>query len=327
MKHLKSLDCLRGLACLLVFFCHAVGGSDAYKHSWKFIFTAGNEAVVLFFVLSGFVLTLAYNKSIQFDYLSYCKKRLFRIYPAYYLSISIMLLIAIMNGQFNYSFIYITRNILLFTQTDYLDTLNSPSWSLAYELIISITVLPIFWYFKRYRLIWWILIGGILFCAYTDYFIHVPSITKQFPIVNPLLGVPYYAISFLMGVLICEYRDQLNKYVTTAIIPIYIILFFNFYFSYQYGSLTLVSLGSAGIVAAAVNNDKIKSLLENKILLFYGKISYSFYILHAVILEIIKDYLPANLHPKILFAFILSTIISYFSYKYIEQSSLKLIKK
>lgn len=327
MKHLRSLDCLRGLACLLVFFCHGVGGSDAYKHDWKFIFTAGNEAVVLFFVLSGFVLTLAYNKSNKFNYLLYFKKRVFRIYPAYYLSIVIILFFAIIKSKFDYSLTYILRNILLFTQTDNFDTLNSPSWSLAYELIISTTILPLFWYFKRHKLIWWVLTSGILFCVYVDYFIHIPAVTKKFPIENPLIGIPYYSISFLIGVLVCEYKDHLVKYVTTALIPIYIVLFFNFFLSYQYGSLTLVSIGSAGIVVAAVKNGRVNRLLENKILLFYGKISYSFYILHAVVLEIVKDYLPANLHPKIVFVFILSTIISYFSFKYIEQSGLKLINK
>ena len=93
-----ALDGLRGLAALVVVVCHSLliapVFADAYRGilprtgTWQWMLTstplhlfwAGNEAVLVFFILSGFVLTLPFASGQKFIVRSYYVKRLLRLY-------------------------------------------------------------------------------------------------------------------------------------------------------------------------------------------------------------------------------------------------------
>ena len=88
---LKSLDGLRGIAALLVVMWHSAllvpafcNDSLGLNVTWRWwdplnIFRLGSEAVLLFFVLSGFVLTRAYTPQ-RAATRSYYASRLLRLY-------------------------------------------------------------------------------------------------------------------------------------------------------------------------------------------------------------------------------------------------------
>ena len=96
---LSSLDGLRGIAALIVVAHHASllvpaisaayltpgGGPVAGSVAWWFTYTplklltAGPEAVIVFFVLSGFVLTLPLLSGRPFDWMAYYPRRIVRI--------------------------------------------------------------------------------------------------------------------------------------------------------------------------------------------------------------------------------------------------------
>lgn len=97
-RRLTSLDGLRGVAALIVVAHHVsllyqpmaatyVGGTLPTEGSWAWWFshsplkllTAGPEAVIIFFVLSGFVLSLPVLKPREFDWMAYFPRRLVRI--------------------------------------------------------------------------------------------------------------------------------------------------------------------------------------------------------------------------------------------------------
>src|SRR5205814_1190229 len=93
----RGLDGLRGLAALVVVVHHclltsptlaraylpghrALGpGAAALTYSPLHLFWAGSEAVIVFFVLSGFVLTLAVSGD-RADWLRYYPRRMLRLY-------------------------------------------------------------------------------------------------------------------------------------------------------------------------------------------------------------------------------------------------------
>lgn len=322
MKHYKSLDSLRGIACICVFLCHL--SNEQVRYKTYNIFAAGNEAVILFFVLSGFVLTIAYDRMVKFNFLTYCKKRLFRIYPAYYFAIIFAASSEIFRASsFDKSFHFYVNTILLFPQTSIFNNLDGPSWSLAYELIISIIILPIFWRIKIYqRMFLFISFSMFMFAIYVGYFIN-PPYRFGFPIPDKLIGIPYYSTFFLLGILLYEYRSYLSKYSNLLMLILSFLLYFNFYLFFHYGSLALTALGSCGVIAVVISNHKLTTLLENRILLFYGKISYSFYILHAIVIRVIFDVLPTSIRPKSLLAFMLATGLAWFSHRFIELPFIK----
>jgi len=97
-NYLREIESLRGVAVLLVFFFHVVGilYGTSYKPS-SFLLSyvaAGKTGVTLFFVLSGFLLSFPYIRSLQrsqkFSPISsYFFSRFIRIIPLYYLVVII----------------------------------------------------------------------------------------------------------------------------------------------------------------------------------------------------------------------------------------------
>ncbi len=88
--HLLALDGVRGLAILMVIFCHAFE-SDYESHGWFFrevgqTLHYGNTGVDLFFVLSGFLITGILFDSLQDDgyFRKFYARRVLRIFPLYY---------------------------------------------------------------------------------------------------------------------------------------------------------------------------------------------------------------------------------------------------
>lgn len=78
---LQKLEAIRGFAALYIVLCH-LG-----IHQWKllgldlnFLLKFGQEAVMLFFILSGFVIHYSFQQSKDKSFLSFFKKRFYRIY-------------------------------------------------------------------------------------------------------------------------------------------------------------------------------------------------------------------------------------------------------
>ena len=96
----EELDSLRGLAAISVFFGHILLVFNAipitnllFEYGPLRAAVAGSEAVTLFFVLSGFVLSLPFYNNGTFNYGKYVVKRIFRIYIPYLIAILFLILL------------------------------------------------------------------------------------------------------------------------------------------------------------------------------------------------------------------------------------------
>ena len=102
-NRLDYLDSIRGLAAFSVLIYHFIFSLDTF-HYWDgsviqyylaMIFN-GADAVSLFFVLSGLVLSYKYfnseNNKLSLNYSSFVIQRIFRIYPAFLVMICIYFL-------------------------------------------------------------------------------------------------------------------------------------------------------------------------------------------------------------------------------------------
>jgi exopolysaccharide production protein ExoZ len=136
-KFNTDLEGLRGFAAIGVMLAHGLG-LDILDVEYKGqgiipYFSFGGLAVLLFFVLSGYVITSSTNFVSTFNIRKFYLKRSIRLYPIYLFSFA---LIAIFLG-FSYKPIVTVFNIL-FLQNDHsyfgisfpVDRSNSPSWSL-----------------------------------------------------------------------------------------------------------------------------------------------------------------------------------------------------
>lgn len=145
-QNFSVLDGMRGIAAIFVLILH----TGSY---WRNVdFYHSYLAVDLFFVLSGFVIAHAYENKLANHSLSVKKfilTRLIRLYPMYFLSIVLVVILLIMNypakfnPQTNISNLMTSIGLtVLFLPSVlpaniYLFPLNTPYWSVFYELIIN----------------------------------------------------------------------------------------------------------------------------------------------------------------------------------------------
>ena len=163
---ISSLDGVRAIACLMVIFFH-IGEMTRDAKIWLLdnaytssIMLAGGSGVTLFFVLSGFLLFMPYEKALLFEEnwpsaRRFYLRRVFRIVPAYYLSLILMILF------FQPEYLQPTRlkELPLFFLF-YMDSspvtfmqLNGPFWTLAVEwqfyMILPLLALGMSWIVRR----------------------------------------------------------------------------------------------------------------------------------------------------------------------------------
>lgn len=137
-----SLDAARALAALYVFL-HHIQNRIPLPDSYGFLLRFGQEAVLVFFLLSGFVI-FANEKERASKPRGYLTRRLRRIYPTLLAAMMVSTLVAIDNGVFWQRFSWTELLGTLLSLQDvpslkpgvitpsYLG--NTPLWSLSYEV-------------------------------------------------------------------------------------------------------------------------------------------------------------------------------------------------
>lgn len=223
-ERIKQLDSLRGLAAITVVLCHFTNvfplfyeeGSSIFrelKSTPLSIFVAGHEAVIFFFILSGFVLSLPFYSCKNTGYFEFLTKRIFRVYIPY--------ICAVFTGIFLSIFLYnkpieefsswfnsvwsmpltiglIVDHILLIGSFKN-GSINPVLWSLVHEMRISIIFPFLVMLIKKYDyklvlFIGWVLscVGGILY-KYVEY-------------QTDYLITFHYMFFFIIGALIAKHR-------------------------------------------------------------------------------------------------------------------------
>lgn len=142
--HLDGLDGLRAMAALSVFGVHfnQMIGLDTviWPFELKRWLANGNTGVALFFVLSGFLLSLPFWKHAlaggsKVDIKDYFVRRLARILPAYYLCLSGLVLIMAARGNAPSFNNILSHLVFLHNINDgQILEINSPFWTLAVEM-------------------------------------------------------------------------------------------------------------------------------------------------------------------------------------------------
>jgi peptidoglycan/LPS O-acetylase OafA/YrhL len=152
-NHIAYLDGVRGLAAIFVVFFHTTPLKEGNPTFWGFWKTNSYLSVDLFFLLSGIVLQRAYGEKLSaglISQISFLKRRIRRLYPAFLLSCILAGAIAIITHVLHYGYISTDSVIKVIIATGFsavlipciksgfLFPLNPPYWSLFYEGISNI---------------------------------------------------------------------------------------------------------------------------------------------------------------------------------------------
>lgn len=360
---LTKLDGLRGLLSLIVALNHSflVVAIPVYANVWgqnylvfhnlqakiqQLLMLVGNggAAVTMFFLLSGLVLGQSMSR-VEISakgLIAFYAKRILRLYPVYFV---VILITAIyMKAGFNYQVFpqastwYLWWMNFQMTFREFMYNLffihvylGGVTWTLRVILIASL-IFPYFYLITKKT------------GRFMDLAITLVLILGSFTVFN-IDGFRdfRYLYVFFLGLTLPKFKNffsNIPSRLITFMLPfgIFILLAIRYATEEYVGGLA-ESLISWVFLGAIVYSEKtgIFDLLNSKILLFFGKISYSLYLVHFSILYILARImfqllpgLPYTDHYLLihLVLFVLSltiaTLVSIFVYHHIELSSSKM---
>ncbi len=355
MKHQNyfiQLDGLRFFAVLMVMIAHWLQWQWGNPILTKIPFGHG---VILFFVLSGFLITrilLTYKEKYEELaknkwrlVLQFYKRRFLRIFPLYYGLIFFLFIIDYDNTRTIFPWlISYTSNIYQSIYHTYINSFNH-FWSLAVE--------------EQFYLFWPIL---LLFIPkkQTLYFISFTVLASlSYRIVLYTNEVHWMQISYstigamqslglgaLLAYISIFKKEWLLKLARTkyliAILLFYVSqLFVHRYFNLEFLKSTtdefFFSLLSCFIIIKATHNgfQKLpKKILENKTIRYLGQISYALYVFHLFIpklyiylFEIAETTTIKNKYIEFILFFIITVFFSHLSWKFFEGPINRMKKK
>lgn len=319
-----TIDILRFIAASMVVFFHLNEPIPYIHNFYRSIVKFGHLGVPVFFVISGYCILLSLNASK--NSLDFILRRFFRIFPAYWLSLIIVIIAAVFQKVYlgDNSVNNIPTNATEYLKTIFLfthpfgdtPTINWVYWSLTCEL---------FFYF----------VVALCFSINKRLFLVLTMVTALSLISNPkgsifLFWLPHW-FSFMIGACIFSFHQNKTKhYIIYIAVLLCLIGLYKFHFNQSFYAYPILTIITSSIIFMSPNF-KIKENLFSKA----GDFSYSIYLIHVpigiYILGIFKnEVIQTNILFNILFdlsVYLFVGLISYFMYKYIELPFIKLGKK
>jgi peptidoglycan/LPS O-acetylase OafA/YrhL len=291
-----GLDGMRGVAALVV---------AAYHADVLLGFTPGSGylAVDLFFVLSGFVLAHAYDSRFErgMTPLEFMRIRLIRLYPLYLLGLAAVTTAIVADYLIAKHVSWTLHGLLasLALSIGFLPTppgiapresiypLNTPAWSLAFELVINFAWALTWRHLSNRVLVVIILVAGV---ALVGVSLLSGSLDVGWTWESLLAGFPRVTCSFALGVLLLRLRRSgaLNIQVHPAlpVAAVFALLMFEPAEGLRPAyDLTCVAFFFPLLMLAGAQSPPRGKLAV--IFGFTGGISYALYALHFPILEVV----------------------------------------
>lgn len=354
-QHIDILDGMRGVAAIFVVLYHLI---ETYQNSSIHIINHAYLAVDLFFVLSGFVVSYAYDQRLQssLTVLSFFKRRLIRLHP--------MVVFATILGAAMYYFqsspafpiieqtswsmliTVLLMHIFFIPCTPLNDIrgwnemfcLNSPQWTLFFEYIANV-IYGLILYRLSNRTLWVITIFFSLFTLNLSLNINIGNFFAErneliYTVIGGwccnnsdiFIGFSRLMFPFCCGIIIQRMNWKISIRHSFAVISFIIIGVFFVpklpgILNGIYEAICILFVFPLLIMIGFGNNRKEKK----QSYLIIGKISYPLYITHFPFVYLQASW--ASRHPsaglsEIFFftfaCFVIIIIVAYLSYRYFE---------
>lgn len=300
----------------------------------------GGEAVCFFFILSGFVLSYGYGDKLTIKVVTYKDfwvRRLTKLYPLHWLLLPIGFWIT--RDIFNQTYYYIPANILLLqswipNHYSYYSG-NGISWFLSTTVLLYI-IFPYLWkILSRLSIRWWIVTFAILivFRCFLEFTVS-DEVKTAWLYISPFTRWMDFTIGIITFLMYRELQSKnkfskvsLQLFVLFSIILIIGILYITYKVSYPLAllwiSYSCLICGSVLLEIICTNNFQCQYPSLTRIINELSNISFSFYLVHQIIILILFNHRPLNMLDEELIRFIailaICIIIAYVSFHYFEK--------
>lgn len=329
----NSLNELRFYLASVVVTIHMAFLADTTltKNILEFTYPLASRAVDLFFILSGFLIYMSWDRKPSTK--EYAYKRFFRLYPLYGLVIVAIPLIFIVgfDGKFNVKEIvwYLLANLTfmnflyptipgLFEGNNH-QIINGALWSLKVEVMFYIALPFIYWFVERAKkpayMVFGLLLASVLFNLLIYGLEMILSINLS-PLYNQLPSKLYL---FVLGISLYKYFDFFYCHFKT-ILGLILLLILLSYFLFNFDLSILFSIIFCTLLLSL-------SLLNREFAFFSLKAdySYSIYITHFPVIQfmLLLGVSFSTVFDLVIY-FIFQSIVSIFCWKAIEFNFLRI---
>ncbi|HTW34159.1 MAG TPA: acyltransferase [Rhizomicrobium sp.] len=357
---IAPLDSLRGLAALVVVFHHCLVTFppfwEVYQHPVKpglyrllgntplHLFWDGPEFVLVFFTLSGFVLSLPFWGDRPLGYRQFVIRRILRIYPPYLAAVTIgmILMTLLSHGPLTGLSSWTTQfwghpldwktigdHVFLMASAgnNYIDT---PVWSLVVEMHASLVFPLLILAIVRSEALTFA--ACVVLALFGDWAAMQDPGNHIHPFLTSFATTARFLWLFVVGALMARHRQMLTKAV--ARVPVVLQLLFlaaalvALNCIWQFGAdetwRFVEQVGAIALVASAAFMGWFQRLLDIAPLRWLGKISYSLYLIHFVVLfTVLYAFRPEVTLLRLLIAIpILSIGAAALLYRFVEVPSI-----
>jgi peptidoglycan/LPS O-acetylase OafA/YrhL len=345
----NPLYILRFIAAALVVFYHYEPHvlKDSIFHE---LISKSSEFVNFFYFISGFVLVIAYQKSLSlkvFPRIEFWVKRLARIYPAYLFALILTLAFHFFVKSTFTSIQYrLPLEVLMLQNWVYNASMNYPSWSVSCELffyfVFPFAIPKLIRYYLKLNLfkifaLFYIFIFVFVFISYYLKMQNTDTTNLLFVVIknHPIPRLAIFILGTYCGFLFnSEKIEFINNSFNSRLISIISLLLIVFFLHTSPKNSIIFDFGALApiyfffVLSICNAGEKINSFLSNKYFMYAGEISYGVYILQYPVNLYYNHFIMSTLSIQGFFIYLfLLIIVSALCYKYIESPMRNKISK
>lgn len=350
----KSLDVIRGYAALSVMLAHTLTVFFSDKPEiWRWVewsplrfLFAGHQAVIMFFVLSGFALTVMIRSMKDYSYIKYSLARIIRLWIPYAASIIftyIVVSILVRNGHYwQNGWMGIAPSVI--TTSDVVKNLtmlgefnpysvNPPIWTLVQEMRISFLFPIVLMLASRFgpKAVFGSYVLSVACCIifYNDMYADMAKIKDS--LIFTLSFLSPFTIGCCIAINIKKISDTVGNLSTRMAWIIFIMSYLIYSYSFnrtwsasaRLAGDILISLSSAIIICLST---KVKQGNFLRVGEYLGRISFSLYLTHISVLTVLTVMMIGKINnwPILLLMAPLSIILAHLFTKTIDSLSIRL---
>ena len=327
---------------------HGLTTLNVLKYSPLGVFLPGPETVLFFFLISGFVLALPFVDGRAPGFFRFVVKRVARIWPAYAVACVLAFATAgVVGGSANPSLsgwlgdawrTPVTAKAVfqhLTLVTDFPSGgFNPVFWSLIHEMRVSL-VFPFLAVLVLWQRRWWLALAASIAVAYTAMELMPPRHGNS----SWLLTAAYMQF-FVSGILLARHRSAVIDRVRAAstlsrlaLAAASLLLYTHPWWMPRVGhsqapffDLECVLAGTIGLLVATIGSPRAAAVLCTRPLQYLGRISYSLYLVHAIVLLALLHLFYGRMPLAVLLIALwpLSLGLATLGERYVEQPSIAL---
>ena len=303
-----------------------------------------NVGVSYFFILSGFVLMIAYGQKNNLSKLAFYQNRLARIYPLYLLATMLMIVFFLLtNNGVDISALCLNIFMIQAWVPSKATSINAQTWSISVEIFFYL-LFPFLLqsFYKKSKLKIIIVLGLLLWgitqicfnvLLHSDYYTGFLTNSYHFLYFFPLFHLNEFILGNIAGLIFFHYKPEGKRNYDVVILLLFLCLVLYLSQPEKYsahdGLLAFVFLPL--ILLLSWNTGKLSKLFSMKLFVFLGEMSYAMYLLQNPIfsfsISLLKRIGITNLAACFYIRLTLLLIASSICYAYFEKPARNWIRQ